>query len=187
LLTPNLPPEPTMHHAFAALFLSTLLAADTEGLLKQLRSVGREGAGNVEAAAAWKDLVQVGPSALLPTLAALEGATPAAANWLRTAVDAIAERELAAGRPLPTGAFEAFIKDAEHNPAARRQAYEWLVKVDKGAPDRLLPGMLLDPSVELRRDAVARVLTEAEQLFSKNKTAATAAYRKALGGARDQD
>src|SRR5262249_46469334 len=152
--------------------------------LKQLRSVGREGVGNAEAAAAWKELVRAGPAALLPALAAMRDAGPAAANWLRTAVDAVAERELAAGRGLPAAELEAFLKDRKHDPAARRLAYEWLTRVDKGAPDRLLPGMLDDPSVELRRDAVARVLTEAEQLLTRDKAAATAAYRKALAGAR---
>lgn len=174
--------------ACAALLLLPLFAtADVEPLLESLRAVGREGAGNAEAAAAWKELVKLGPKALLPTLAAMEGASPAAANWLRTATDAVAERELAAGRPLPTAELEAFLKNTKHHPAARRLAYEWLAKVDKTVPDRLLPGMLQDPSVELRRDAVARLMKEAEPLLTKDKTAATAVFRKALAGARDPD
>jgi hypothetical protein len=48
--------------------------------------------------------------------------------------------------------------------------------------------MLQDPSVELRRDAVAVVIKEAKQLQEKqDKPAATAAYQKALAGARDKD
>lgn len=178
-----------MYYALAAVLLVPTLtaAAEVEPLLKQLRSVGREGAGNAEAAVAWKELVHIGPSALLPALTAQEGASPAAVNWLRTAVDAIAERELQAKRPLPAAELEAFIRTLKHHPAARRQAYEWLVKVDKTAPNRLLPDMLNDPSVELRRDAVARVLQEADHLLTTDKAAATAAYRKALTGARDQD
>jgi hypothetical protein len=67
-------------------------------------------------------------------------------------------------------------------------AYEWLVRVDPQTPDRLLPAMLDDPGKELRRDAVARVLKEAQTfLDKKDNAAAMAAYRKALAAAREKD
>jgi hypothetical protein len=66
-------------------------------------------------------------------------------------------------------------------------AYEWLVKVDKSAPDRLLPEMLLDPSPELRRDAVARVIALADALVRKKDGDARATYQRALTGACDSD
>jgi hypothetical protein len=48
--------------------------------------------------------------------------------------------------------------------------------------------MLNDPSVDLRRDAVAVVLKEAnEKLGKDDRAAARAAFKKALTGARDQD
>jgi hypothetical protein len=157
-------------------------------LLVSIKSVGKEGAGNVEARKAWRELIRLGPDALLPALTALDDADPTAANWIHAAVDAIAEHTLQAGRPLPAAKLEAFVADKRHTGSARRLAYEWLERVDPTAPARLLPGMLQDPSVELRRDAVAVVLKDAEQLLAKgDKPAATAAYRKALTGARDQD
>src|SRR5581483_1401484 len=61
--------------------------------IARIKSVGKEGANNREAAAAWKHLVQHGPAILTTLLAALDDADAAAANWLRTAIDAIAERE----------------------------------------------------------------------------------------------
>jgi len=75
-----------------------------------------------------------------------------------------------------------------HNPRARRLAYEWLVEADVHATDRLLGDMLDDPSIELRRDAVARRIAEAED-FEKadKKTEALAAYRRALASAADVD
>src|SRR3712207_8164790 len=45
--------------------------------------------------------------------AAMDGAGPRAANWLRAAVDGIAERTLAAGKPLPAKALEAFVRDRD--------------------------------------------------------------------------
>jgi hypothetical protein len=103
-------------------------------------------------------------------------------------VDAIAERELAARRPLPAAELEAFVRDTKHAGPARRLAYEWLTRADPTAPKRLLPGMLQDPGVELRRDAVAVVLDEAQKLFAEGKKpGAAAAYGKALFAARDRD
>jgi hypothetical protein len=172
------------------LFLAPLRApaADAAGLLDRIRAVRNEGSGNVDAQKAWRELVGLGAEALLPTLAALDGADATAANWIRAAVDAIAERQLQAGHKLPADRLEAFVKETRHNPAGRRLAYEWLARVDRGAPDRLLPGMLHDPSVELRRDAVAVVLKDAQQhLDGGQKDAARAAFKKALSGARDRD
>jgi hypothetical protein len=165
-------------------------AADSKAgpLLTRIKAVRKEGAGNRDAARAWKDLVALGPDALPATLAALDDADPVAANWLRTAVDAIAERERETGRPLPAARLEAFVRDQQHAGPARRLAYEWLVTADPTAPSRLLPGMLHDPSTELRRDAVAVAMKEAQTLLDRgDKAAATAAYHKAFAGALDRD
>src|SRR5437868_6170668 len=83
-------------------------ADDPAALLARLRSVGREGAGNPAASPAWRELARQGPDALVPILGGMDGADVTAANWLRAAVDAIAERELAAGRGLPADRLEAF-------------------------------------------------------------------------------
>jgi len=163
-------------------------AAEPGPQLAKIKAVGKEGNGNVEAAQAWQELVKLGPAALPDTLAALDDAEPTAANWLRSAVDVICDRELAANRPLPATKLEAFIKDTRHNGAARRLAYEWLVRVDASAPKRLLPDMLSDPGQEMRRDAVATALAEAQKLVDKNdKEAATTALQKLFAAARDRD
>jgi hypothetical protein len=160
---------------------------DTEALAK-LKAVGREGAGNAAVARAWKQVVGRGPEALPAVLAAMDDADVTSANILRTAVDAIAERALVMEKPLPVEKLEQFVRQQRHAGAARRLAYEWLCRVDPKAPDRLLPGMLHDPSAELRRDAVAAVLKQAQALLDKgDRDAARAAYRKALTGACDKD
>lgn len=163
-------------------------AGDSAALLTKIKAVSKEGNGNEEAGKAWQELVKLGPDALLDILTALDDANPAAANWLRAGVDAIAERTLVAGKPLPAAKLEAFVKDTKHVGQGRRLAYEWLVRIDPAAADRLLPGMLNDPGSEMRRDAVARVLKEAkDKLDAGDKTAATATYQKALEPARDRD
>jgi hypothetical protein len=159
-----------------------------DALLARIKAVGAEGAGNPDAAKAWKELVRLEPTVLPEILTAMDGTDVTASNYLRAAVDAVAERAVRDGKTLPTKELEAFLADKRHAGPARRLAYEWLARVDKTAPARLLPGMIQDTSNELRRDAVAVALKDAKGLLDKgDKGAATAAYRKALSGACDQD
>lgn len=169
------------------LAISTVARADTGSLIAQIKAVGKEGKGNLEAAKAWRELVQQGPVVLPDVLAGLDDASPTAANWLRAAVDAVAERAFASGK-LAAAPLEAFVRETQHAGQARRLAYEWLVKVDRTAPKRLLPGMIDDPGQELRRDAVDALLKDAQKIFdSKEEAAARAAYKKILDAARDHD
>jgi hypothetical protein len=161
---------------------------DISTLLTQIKAVGREGAGNVEASQAWRELVRSGPESLPLILSAMDGADARVANWLRVAVDTVADRAAASGKPLPAKNLEAFVLNKQHDGAARRLAYEWLTRIDPKTPGRLLPNMLDDPSVDLRRDAVARVLEEAQaRLEKKDRAGAAEQFRKALTGARDKD
>jgi hypothetical protein len=158
-------------------------------LLDTLRKVEREGNGNRAATRAWAELTARAEVNQLPTmLAAMDGADPLAANWIRAAVDALAERQLKRGGQLPLAALEKFLNQKDHNPRARRLAYEWIARADPAAPDRLIPQMLDDPALELRRDAVSRVLSQAAAALAAEKTDLSLdTYRKALAAARDLD
>ncbi len=174
----------------ALLLLMTQIAraADVQALLRTLEQVGSQGTGNEAAQAAWSKLAKLDATQLLEILAALDGANPLAANWIRSAVDAIAEREMARGGQLPAEQLEAFVLDTGHQPRARRLAFEWLARVDATSADRLIPRMLNDPGIEFRYDAVARLLSEAEPLLAaKKEGAARALYRRALSSARSLD
>lgn len=179
--------------AAALLLLAGGLPADegqggeVQALLARITQVGREGAGNVEARKAWKALVGRGTPALRPILAAMSDDDLRAANWLRPAFEAIAEPALAEGK-LSAAELERFVGETRHAGIARRLAYEWLTRLDKTAPDRLLPGMLLDPGAELRREAVERVIGQAKKAQeAKDEAAARKLYRQALTGACDPD
>jgi hypothetical protein len=163
-------------------------AADLGPLLAKLQAVGPNGQGHREAAEAWRELARVDAAELPSLLAALDRAGPLAANWIRTAIDAIAERTLQNGGTLPASELEKFLRDRRHAPRARRLAYEWLRRVDPTAPERLIPGALDDPSLEMRRDAVARLMDQAAELSSPQRKAdAIALFRKSLIAARDVD
>ncbi len=181
----------TLMPAAAIVFLFAppfaLMGADSEDLLKAIRAVEGEGKGNPVAARAWKRLVETSTAADIPAiLAGMDGANPLVANWIRGVVDVVAERGLERGETLPVAKLEVFVLDTHHASRARRLAFEWLSRVDKSAADRIIPGMLDDPSVEFRRDAVARLLREAETVgAAKDKSKALALYKKALVAARD--
>src|SRR4051794_1448512 len=108
--------------AILLLLPATSQAADVSSQIARIKAVGREGNGNVEAARAWRELVREGPEVLIDILSGLQDASPTAANWLRAAVDAIAERTLAAGQTLPAARLEAFVRETQRNGPARRLA-----------------------------------------------------------------
>ena len=162
-------------------------AVEIGPLVDQLKAVGPEGQGSAVAAKAWAELKTADVDQIPEILASLSDANPLAANWIRTAVDAIVDRAAAEGKPLPAKDLEAFVMNRKMDPRARRTAYELLLKADPSA-DRLVPRFLDDPSVELRRDAVALVIAEADELEKAGKKdEATALYEKAFHAARDRD
>lgn len=155
-------------------------ATESSTWIGKITSVGREGKGNPEAAAAWKKLVQQGPEVLPLILRAMKDDDRIGSNWLRPAFEAVASRALAEGK-LSAEPLESFVKDRKQSGAARRLAFEWLTQVDKTAPDRWLPQMLDDPSAELRRDAIDRLIKEGEKLAEKkDNDAAKSVFEKAL-------
>ena len=161
---------------------------DVERQIAILQAVGKEGSGNERAKSALRKLEQADSRSLLKVLKAMEEAGDLGLNWLRAAADTIIDRELAARRPLPLIELGEFLLDARHHPRARRYAYELVVRLTPEAAARLLPGMLYDPSMELRRDAIQRLLEEAPGENSAQETVLrTLIYRQALGAARDVD
>jgi hypothetical protein len=161
---------------------------DLKSAIHTIRQVGPEGKGSAEAAGAWKVLARTPIEQLPLLLTGMDGATPLARNWIRAAVDEIVERAERGKKPLPTVALERFLADTSHDPQARRLAFDLLVQRDKTVGDRFLPKMVKDPSPELRRDAIARVLDDAEKLFSAEKKAeARPLFQQAFVAARDKD
>jgi hypothetical protein len=154
--------------------------------LAAIRSVGPEGRGNAEAAVAWKNLAGGDANTLVPILAGMDGANDFAVNWLRAAVDSIAARVSSAGGTLPLADLGMFLLDTRHNPRARRLSFELLMKADPATTEKLLSGMLNDPSLELRYDAVQKVIDQADHsLAASNKLGATLLLQQALHSARD--
>jgi hypothetical protein len=173
--------------AFTVLPAATALPPDLAAAVQTLRAVGPEGRGNADAAAAWRKLAAADTVAVPDLLAAMDGANDYALNWLRAAVEAIAQREANAGRKAKAADLEAFLADTKHHPRARRMAYEMIAQADPERARQLLPGFVNDPSPELRRDAVQRLADAAALSATSDRPAAIAGYRQALVHAREAD
>ncbi len=168
---------------------TALHAAETETaeLVQAVNRVGRDGEGHKDAIAAFQHLDRA-PAAEIPSiLAGMENAGPLAENWLRNAVETIAQRELAAGNSLPTAGIEAFLTDTKNAPRGRRLAFELLASADPAAREQFLPTMLNDPSLELRREAIARALEQAKGNAGAPQEERLVRYREILTAARDTD
>ena len=112
-----------------------LLAGD-ESLqepIRAIRAVGPDGKGAREAAVAWRELAGADVSQLTGLLSGMDGASPLARNWLRSAIDDVLARAHRDGKALPLAGLESFVRDKGHDPQARRFAYELVVEVDKSA------------------------------------------------------
>ncbi len=169
------------------LVTGTADAATPEASIAAIRAVGPRGEGHAAAMTAVQELSQADASTIPQILQAFDGATPLASNWLLGALEVVADRALAQ-KTLDAKTLEAFVVDTANHARARRIAYEWLLKVDPTAEQRLIPGMLTDPGAEFRRDAVALRLEKAAKLSADGKTEdARAVFEEALQGAVDDD
>lgn len=161
---------------------------DVESLATKLKAVGPKGAGHREATEAWKALSKADVGQLPEILAGMKGAGKLSENWFRAVVEAVAQRELKKGGELPIDGLEGFLADTSQSPRARRLAYELVAGVDDSAQSRLIPRLLNDPSLELRRDAIALAIDEAAKLEeSGKKDEAAKQYLVAFTAARSID
>jgi hypothetical protein len=170
---------------------SSAWSAELAKLLSAIKQVGPQGAGHAEAISAIKELSRQSAEELPKMLAAMNEASPLAANWLRSAIEAVAGRAIKSNQKLPLADLESFTTNTANSSRARRLAYELLTQADASYPEKLLPKMLADPSLELRRDAVQRVIDQATALMKNgqdnDKSQAAAKFREAFTHARDLD
>lgn len=169
-----------------ALFLLAVSVAhgSVESSLRTIADVGKEGRGNEAASAAWKEVVNAGPSALPVLLSATGTGNSIADNWLRLAGDAIVATAVQKKQPVPIDAIESFVKNTANAAPARQLAFDLLKQADHSRAASLEPSLVNDPVQSLRRGAVQRLIDSAK---SKSGDEAKTAYLKALDAVRDED
>jgi hypothetical protein len=170
---------------------TTGAAADSPALqqaLAKLQQLGKEGQGHAASIEAWQTIAAAEPTQLPAILASMQDDNPLANNWVRAAVDAIAERTLQHGGQLPVAALDEYLATDSHSPRCRRLAFEWLTKVDSTAHARWIPRLLDDNSLELRREAIADQLAKGQAAEAAGQQDEAAGfYRTALDHGRDLD
>lgn len=173
--------------ALAGFSLLQAQAASLQAPIDQIRAVAKEGEGNEKATDAWKQLTQADPATLPEVLAGMNGANPLAENWLRAAIGVIADQAIAA-KKLPVKGIEAFLHNTKNSPSARVVAFDLIQRAEPEMAEKITPSLLEDPSSELRRHPVARLLDAGDEALAQDKKeAAIAAYQQAMNSARDED
>jgi hypothetical protein len=168
--------------------IATGASAALDDSIDKLTSVSHEGQGNEAASSAWRQVVNTGPEALLPILKASGKGNVVADNWLRLAANTIADDAVAAKQALPLAEIEVFLKNTAHPSSARLLAFDVIQQADAAKADVIEPTLLNDPSQELRRGAVQRLIAAGNaQVEKKDEAAAKQAFRSALDAARDED
>ncbi len=162
-------------------------AADASSAIQAIHAVDREGKGNEAAAAAWASLAQSSSAELPALLAGMNGANPLAENWMRAAISVVADRAHAA-KEMPVAALKAFLLDTKNAPNARVAAFDLIQRSDPALAAEVTPMLIEDPSSDLRRHPVAKLIEKGDAAKeSGDESAAVSAWREALQGARDED
>ena len=118
---------------------------------------------------------------IVPCLVALADATPAGGNWLRSSLERAVDR---AGDSLSADALTAVVADRKQPARVRTLAFGWLKDRNPSRAEGLLDGMLDDPALDLRREAVEKQLAA---VAAADETAQKATHRQCLAAARDVD
>lgn len=118
---------------------------------------------------------------IVPSLDAFREATPTGANWLRSGLERAVDR---AGTGVTEEELVAAVGNAALPPRARSLAFTWLKQRNKERADALLDGMLNDVALDLRREAVEKLLASTA---AADEAARKETHRRALTAARDVD
>ncbi|QDU76099.1 Glycosyl hydrolases family 2, sugar binding domain [Bremerella volcania] len=163
-----------------------LVAGEAAELTQKINAISEEALGYPEAVKAVTKLSQMNADAIPEVLAAMKQDRPVAANWLRGAVEAIADKARQEGTPIANETLIEFIETKTHAPKSRSVAYHLLKQQDEEAAKKLVPGFENDASLELRLLAVDRLMEDAKaKVKDEQKEEAIAIYQQALTATRN--
>lgn len=171
--------------ATAILGAGVSLADAGSTLQKDIDIVIKQGRGTLEGRAAWDRLAGANVDALPVLLEGMNTRDTVAANWLRTAFDQVAERELkTGGKKIDVGKILVFVKNPGKVGRTRRFGLDLLERLKPGTSSQLFQDWLDDP--EFRYDAVALELDKARQSAKAgNSLIAVNLFRRAFDKSRD--
>ncbi len=178
---------PLLTLVIIAFQFETSQGAEVSELTAIVNKIGIKGQGHSDAREAMAQLGKMEPVSAVAILSHFDSSNKLAMNWLRAAVDGILENGVARSQELPVTALVKFLQDQEQDAYARRVAYEWIIEVEPQRKSAILEKSLNDPSLEIRREAVAFALDSAANLEAASSEKALEKYRSTLVSARDID
>jgi hypothetical protein len=110
----------------------------------------------------------------------MDEANPLARNWLRAAIEGAARR----GGDVPVSEIRAYFDDRGHSHLGRLLAYELLTRTDTTLAAQIVPTLIDDPSLPLRRLAIDHYL---ELAAKQSGIEAIGSLGYALAHARETD
>ena len=156
-------------------------ADDIDDAIRVIKNVEKFGKGNKEAVGAMQTLNQAKPSDVPRLLDAINGSNPLAKNWLRSAI----ETSLANTDENPQAKIKAYFQDKENDSLGRVFAFELLTDGKPDLAKEMIPSLIQDPSLPLRRLGIAHFIELAKSTEDKDK--ATKIMLEMLQHARDVD
>jgi len=151
-------------------YVSNAPAQQLDSAIEAIRNVGPKGKGGPQAASAWRELVAKGTEGMIPALEAMDDDSPLAANWFRSALDAMEDKARQQSQAIPLARVESFVLDRTKGRAARACALELLEVNNPAVAGKILDGSLDDPSGEIRRKAISRAMARVSSLPKDKQT-----------------
>ncbi len=174
----------------ASLMLATAPVCQGDAIdehLAAIAEVGREAAGSTAARQACNALAEQDASVLPRLLAAMQTTNPVAANWYRTAYEAIVARQIGKPQPgFPVDELRALLLDTKNSGRVRRLVLALCDRLEPGFAAAFIPARLDDP--EFRADAVDAALSAGQTaLEDGDSETARGLLRQAFEHARTSD
>ena len=160
---------------------SSIHADDIDDAIKVIKNVEKFGKGNKGAVGAMQTLNRAKPSDVPRLLDAINGSNPLAKNWLRSAI----ETSLENSEENPAAEIKSYFQDKGNDSLGRVLAFELLTDGKPDLAKEMIPSLIQDPSLPLRRLGIAHFIELAKSTEDKDK--ATKIMLEMLQHARDVD
>ena len=169
------------------LFTASSFGDEFADAISTIQNIKLQGTGNVAAIEAMDILSGLDPDKLPGLLTAMTKGNDVPNNWLRAAAESLADKAERQNTSLPFDRLLSLLDDRSNSPRGRELAFDWLVAA-KGNDFKTqqLDGMRDDPSLALRRRAIAQGIESLDALKLEGLAAVTE-LRALLRSARDVD
>ncbi len=153
---------------------------DLKAAIATILQVDKEGKGHEAAIEAMQVLNKATIAQVPSILVGMDDANPLAMNWLRAAIEGAVQR----GGDLPKSELITYFDDRSHSHLGRLLAFDLLTGSDNAWASKIIPTLIDDPSLPLRRKAIDHYV---EVAAKQTDIEAIGSLGFALANARETD